>query len=338
VAKIEALFEESRTAREALDRIPPLLKKFRQAVLAAAFRGDLTREWREQHPEVDPPETLLEWAHSSPRALDKRRGPRGGRPELTPAAISGLFELPGTWFWASVGDLFEVSTGGTPSRKVPAFWNGSVPWVSSGEVAFSRIRGTRERITEEGLQNSNAKIHPPGTVLLAMIGEGKTRGQAAILDIPASTNQNVAAILCGSSLIPPEYVFWWLRYRYDETRFLGEGGAQPALNALKVRTLPIPVAPRAEEAQIVGRLEDLLGQAAAIEAGVDAARLQAEKLEQSILARAFRGELVLQHPNDEPASVVLWRIRTRAREEARPAQAEASGGRRGNHAPPTLTN
>ena len=90
-----------------------------------------------------------------------------------------------------LGTLFEISLGGTPSRKKQEYWNGDIPWVSSGEVAFSRIKRTREQITDVGLRDSSARLNPPGTVLLAMIGEGKTRGQPAILDIAASNNQNV---------------------------------------------------------------------------------------------------------------------------------------------------
>ena len=93
-----------------------------------------------------------------------------------------LPELPEGWCWATLGRLFAVTIGGTPARDKPEYWNGHIPWVSSGEVAVGRIVKTREQITPEGLANSNAKLHAPGTVLLAMIGEGKTRGQVALLE------------------------------------------------------------------------------------------------------------------------------------------------------------
>lgn len=317
VAKIEALFEQSRTARQALDRIPLLLKKFRQAVLAAAFRGDLTRDWREQHPDVEPSSVLLERIRAERRRKwegDLRAKGKARRQEEYEETMTlelvGLERLPDRWVWSTIGQLFDVSTGGTPSRKKAAYWNGSIPWVSSGEVAFSRISDTREKITEEGLSNSNAKVHPLGTVLLAMIGEGKTRGQSAILDISASTNQNVAAILCADSAVPSEFVYYWLRYHYEETRTFGEGGAQPALNAKKVRTLPVPLPPLAEQRTIIEQLSTLFDHADAIEAAVEAARRRTDKIEQSILARAFRGELVPQDLNDEPASTLLDRVRT----------------------------
>jgi type I restriction enzyme S subunit len=129
-----------------------------------------------------------------------------------------LPELPNGWAWVNIGYLFDVKIGATPSRQKDEYWNGNVPWVSSGEVAFGRIKSTREKITVEGLNNSSAKLNPTGTVLLAMIGEGRTRGQAAILDIAAANNQNAAAILCSHTPIPPEWVFYWFMFRYEETR------------------------------------------------------------------------------------------------------------------------
>lgn len=312
VDKIEALFEQSRTAREALDAIPALLRRFRQAVLAAAFRGELST----RDPNDEPASALLE------RILEERRrrweddlrargkDPRRYTyPEPAPPDTSGLPELPEGWVWASLGLLFTVTIGGTPSRSKAEYWDGDIPWVSSGEVAFCRISSTHERITLAGLTNSNAKLNPPGTVLLAMIGEGKTRGQSAILDIPAATNQNIASILCSETLIPPEWVYLWLMYQYEETRGGGVGGAQPALNTERVKALLMPLAPLPEQQRIVRRIAPLLGYADAVETGSAVARRRLDRLDQSILARAFRGELVPQDPNDEPASVLLERIR-----------------------------
>lgn len=104
-------------------------------------------------------------------------------------------ELPEGWVILSLSEISEIFIGSTPSRNVSSYWGGSINWVSSGEVAFHYIMETKETITYEGFNNSSCKLHKPGTVILAMIGEGKTRGQAAILKIPATHNQNTAAIL-----------------------------------------------------------------------------------------------------------------------------------------------
>ena len=88
--------------------------------------------------------------------------------------------LPEGWCWTSLGEAFSVHVGATPSREKKAYWNGEIPWVASGEVQFCRILETRERITSEGLANTSTQLNPVGSVILNMIGEGKTRGKAGI--------------------------------------------------------------------------------------------------------------------------------------------------------------
>jgi len=312
VAKIEALFAQSRRGQEALDAVPDLLSKFRQTVLAAAFRGALTQ----RNPADEPASILLERIRAERRRKwEEDLRAQGKDPsrrkykEPAPPDTSELPELPEGWVWTKIGRVFTVKIGSTPSRKVPEYWDGKIPWVSSGEVAFCRINETREHITDEGLANSSAKLNPSGTILLAMIGEGKTRGQSAILDVAAANNQNVAAILCSETPILPEWVFFWLMGQYQETRGGGSGGAQPALNAAHVKKLTIPLAPIAEQRRIVARIEALFAQADILKAQVAATRRRLEQVDQAILARAFRGELVPQDPGDEPASVLLERIR-----------------------------
>jgi type I restriction enzyme S subunit len=221
-----------------------------------------------------------------------------------------LPKLPETWIWTTTGEVFEVASGGTPKRDKPEYWNGDVPWVTSGEVAFSDITDTQAHITQEGLENSSAKLCPPGTVLLALYGEGKTRGQAAILRISATTNQAIACILCSKTSLPSEYVYWWFYYRYMETRRIGEGANQPNIYLHHVKAMPFPLAPISDQRRIVARIDELFSLANAIEAKVKEAREQAEKIDQTILAKAFKGELVPQDPNDEPASVLVQRINT----------------------------
>jgi len=146
-----------------------------------------------------------------------------------------------SWLERQIGEISEVYVGTTPSRRSPELWGGGVPWVSSGEVAFCRIRKTRETISPDAVR-SPERLHPPGTVLLAMIGEGKTRGQAAILDVAAAHNQNSAAIRLDQSLCAPEWLFDVLMARYEQTRRAGSGAQQPALNRGRVAALKIPLA------------------------------------------------------------------------------------------------
>src|SRR5690554_3582220 len=99
------------------------------------------------------------------------------------------------WVSDSLGNIFETTSGGTPSRTEKAYWNGDIPWVTTSLVDFSVIVSAEEFLTAEGLKNSSAKLFPKGTVLMAMYGQGKTRGKVALLSIKAATNQACAAIL-----------------------------------------------------------------------------------------------------------------------------------------------
>lgn len=181
--------------------------------------------------------------------------------------------------------------GGTPSRKIAEYWGGDVPWVSSGEVANCRISATRERITERGLKNSNAKLYPAGTVLIAMIGEGKTRGQAAILDIAAATNQNAAGALVDPEVLDSEFTWRWALSEYERTRAVGRGGNQPALNGQKVRELTISIPPLDEQREIVRRVDEALHLFTRLEHSVRAAETALQAAARGALSRAFRGEL-----------------------------------------------
>jgi type I restriction enzyme S subunit len=219
-----------------------------------------------------------------------------------------------------IGDVFDVYVGSTPSRSVPEYWGGGIPWVSSGEVAFCRVAATRETISPLGLANSSVKVHPRGTVLLGMIGEGKTRGQAAILDIEAGHNQNSAAIRVSEAGYPPEYLYWFLVSEYERTRSIGSGNNQPALNKSRVENMRFPLAPLPEQARIVAGLEQAMSVTSSLRREVSRCLARAARLRQSILHKAFEGKLVPQDPNDEPASVLLDRIRaTRAQTPARRA-------------------
>lgn len=312
VESVDGLLERVNGAKERLARVPKIMKRFRQSVLAAACSGRLTADWREQHPDLEPASVLLDRIRAERKAA---LGKKYKEPE--PVNPDELPELPEGWEWVAMGTCFAVCIGSTPSRAKPEYWRGDIAWISSGEVQFCRIARAAECITQLGLDNSSTKLNPPGTVLLGMIGEGRTRGQAAILDIPACNNQNCAAIRVSATDIPPEYVYYWLWSQYEATRQVGAGNEQPALNKSRVEQLPIPVPPLPEQREIVRRVEALFALADAIEKRVAAATARAEKITQSILAKAFRGELV---PSEaelaraecrayEPAAAMLERVR-----------------------------
>lgn len=149
-----------------------------------------------------------------------------------------------------LGELVRIATGGTPSRNDPEGWvGGQIPWVTTSEVSFGRLAKTRESITDHGLANSSATIVPRGSVLVAMIGQGRTRGQVALLEMDASTNQNCASLVPGDR-VDSEYLFQTLAFSYNALRGLSNASGQGNLNARLIASLPIPEPPLREQRKI----------------------------------------------------------------------------------------
>lgn len=193
---------------------------------------------------------------------------------------------------STLGEAYDVYVGATPSRKMSEYWNGQISWASSGEVAFRDITSTREKITELGLSKTSTTVHPEGTVLLAMIGEGKTRGQAAILRIPAAHNQNTAAIRVDTTKNSSEYLYFFLFSEYERTRLLGSGNNQKALNKTRVQGMKIPLPDKKIQEEIVASISSKLSEVEELERGIIENTVRTNSLKQSILSKAFKGELL----------------------------------------------
>lgn len=310
VAKIEALTERSRRAREALDAIPPLLERFRQSVLAAAFRGDLTRKWREKNPDVEPASTV---ARRVPTPAQPKR-----RKSSKPAFRQGDYGLcvgnpntstPDGWAWVPLVKIARLETGHTPSRRRPDWWGGSVPWIGVRDASTHHGRTifeTRQCTNEEGLANSAARLLPKETVCLSRTA---TIGWVVVMGREMATSQDFVNWVCTEAIEPQ-----WLKYLFmAEKRAL----LSFSMQTTNVATIYFPQAiafhvclpPPEEQKEIVRLIEERLGYADRVEAVIRSSMEQLPKLNQSILAKAFRGELVPQDPNDEPASVLVERIR-----------------------------
>lgn len=280
VSQIEESLSQLDNAVETLNKTKQQLEIYRQAVLKEAFQGGYTTTWRDENTEKS--------ALKDYQSIDIRTAPfkdvSGDENEIR-------LNLPTEWVYLRIGEVFEVEVGSTPSRQNDKYWNGSINWVSSGEVRFNHIKSTKESISEDGFNNSSTSIQPIGTVMLAMIGEGKTRGQAAILDIQAAHNQNTAAILVSKTPCDPRYVYYFLQLNYNHTRRVGSGNNQKALNKERVRALHFPFAPFEEQRIIVNEIECRLSLCDDITKTVNHSLRQAEALRQSILKQAFEEDL-----------------------------------------------
>ena len=157
--------------------------------------------------------------------------------------------VPEGWKLSTIDEIATVTSGGTPSRKKSSFWGGRIPWVTTAEIKLGTILDTAEKITEEGLKNSSAKLFPVNTILMAMYGQGKTRGQVAKLGIEATTNQACAAINLNTGY-DVDYYYQFLKSRYDQIREMSNSGSQENLSAGIVKSMQIPVPPLPEQQKI----------------------------------------------------------------------------------------
>lgn len=156
-----------------------------------------------------------------------------------------------------LGEIAEIKTGGTPSRRTKSYWGGDIPWMSSGEVHQEIINETAEHITEDGLNNSNARWLPKNTVIIALNGQGKTKGTVSLLGIPLTCNQSLAGIICDDNAILPEYLLYTLKNRYWELRGLAGGDNRSGLNLGLLRNLKICCPNLSEQLFILKHIKEI---------------------------------------------------------------------------------
>jgi len=306
VAKIEELRERSQKARSHLSAIPNLCDKFRQSVLAAAFRGDLTADWREQNPDVEPASVLLERIRVQDIEL--------------PDSLA-LSELPEGWSWSNLGAVGKVSGGLTKNSK-----RDELPL----EFPYLRVANVYANSLDLS-EVKTIKIHE-GEYKRVLLQEGDlllVEGNGSIDQIGrvALWNGSIDPCLHQNHLIkvrfnPTEigqYILLWLlshQGRKYITRVASSTAGLHTLSLSKVSALPAPIASQCEQREIVKRIETLFQIVNRFEQEFNKSESQVNLLDRSILAKAFRGELVEQEPNDEPASILLERIRAEREQQA----------------------
>ena len=162
-------------------------------------------------------------------------------------------EFDDAWSNSKIDDIAVVTSGGTPSRSNLTFWDGNIPWVTTSLVDFNIIQSAEEFITQKGLDNSSAKLFPKNTILMAMYGQGITRGKVAILGIDATTNQACAAIKLQSNY-DTQFIFQNLMSRYEEIRDLSNDGGQKNLSAGIIKEIEVYYPEKTEQIKIASFL------------------------------------------------------------------------------------
>jgi type I restriction enzyme S subunit len=348
LSKVEALTARSRRAKEALDAIPPLLERFRQSVLAAAFRGDLTAAWRAQHPDVEPAEELLKRIRAERRRRweedelarmrakgklpgDDRWKERYEEPEQLDTTDQP--ELPEGWVWARISELGEnplapVQTGPFGAQLHSSEFVGSgVPVIAVGNltgIGFST--DGLYYITHEKAQQLLRYDVNSGDVLFAR--SGATLGKVCVAPEYVKNWRMTGHILRmrpNLSVVVPElvaYALWGAPFVKEQVVSGIRGMTRPGYNTELLERIALPLPPLMEQ----GEMKRLIGAAFSVADWLDnrCADMASSfaTLASSILSKAFRGELVPQDPNDEPASVLLERIRAEraAASSSRPAR------------------
>ncbi|MDR3159151.1 MAG: restriction endonuclease subunit S [Zoogloeaceae bacterium] len=191
-----------------------------------------------------------------------------------------------------LGECATTTSGSTPPRGDKRYWSpAEIPWVKTGEVAFVPIAKTEESISRQALAECSLTLLPPRTVLIAMYGQGKTRGQSAILEIEATTNQACFAILPNDTW-DADFLHYWLMASYEHLRGLsdGRGGNQANLNAGLLNDLKIPAPDINEQRRIAARLKSQLAETGALRAALIAQRDEIERLPSRLLAQVFESK------------------------------------------------
>ena len=324
--KLDDLLAQVDTLKARIDSIPALLKRLRQSVLAAAVCGRLTEEWRTSGVPIDNGHELhhkIKEAHAAEggHARGNASDPTEEAHDLSPE------HLPKTW---DIAELRDICIPGRPItygilKPGPELDEG-IPYIRvadfpGNKLNMANIKKTSSEIDE---QFRRARLME-GDLLLSIRGS-----VGRLIKIPANLEgANITqdtARLSISPLVSADFVYWALLADSTQRRMKNatRGVAVRGINIGDVRALQIPLPPRVEQNEIVRRIEQLFAFAVQLEAKVASAKSRIDHLTHSILAKAFRGELVPQDPNDEPASVLLERIKTQ--------RATAPGTKRGRQA------
>lgn len=313
VEKIEELFTRLDSGIESLQRIKAQIKTYRQSVLKSAMEGRLTQEWREKHEhELEPASELLE------RIKEERKKKLGKKyKELPPVETSELPELPGGWVWTRVGEVSNfIQYGYTASSnkesigpkmlRITDIQNNLVNW---DEVPYCKIESKEKQkyLLKEGD--------------LVFARTGATVGKSYLIkgDIPEAVFASYLIRISLSDSLKKEFINYFFKSNFYWSQiYKGRIGiGQPNVNSKILAKIYLPLASIPEQQKIVEEIERLLSVADDIEKTVDENLQKAEKMKQSILKKAFEGRLVPQDPNDEPADVLLERIKEEKERESK---------------------
>lgn len=283
IAKLDQLIPKIKGCEERIEKIPRLLKRFRQSVLAAACSGHLTADWREHNKSI---------LNNIPQSDD------GG-------------EYPPTWVCKTVEQLATIGSGQSSKDIIGRCKSdGDIPWFRVGDMNLDgnekfMVKG-QNYLSADDAKKLRIRIYPAGTITFPKRGGAIYTNKKRILAHPSCIDLNTMALIpkgCSDG-------YFWTWFSTINLGSLSDGSSVPQINNPDILPLVVPLPPLNEQQEIVRRVEALFKLADQLEERYKKAKVNVDKLTQSILAKAFRGELVPQDPNDEPASMLLERIKS----------------------------
>ena len=315
VNKIESLFDEIDEGIGRLKTAAQQIQQYRQSLLKNAFNGELTKEWRSKHADTLPSanellaqiQTTREQHHAQQLAdwqtavsqweQNGKEGKKPSKPKAPTQAVKfeeNFADLPRGWGTIKINQVAEIFTGATPLKSNANYYeNGSIPWVTSGSLNNEFVDSADSFVTDLALKETNLKLLPKHTLLVAMYGEGKTRGKCSELLIEATTNQAIAGIVLNEKYpISRKFLKFYMFKNYADIRRQSSGGVQPNLNLSLVGNIIFPLPCLAEQTQIVAILETKLTACDQLAAELAKQLKQAELLKQAVLKAAFSGSLL----------------------------------------------
>ena len=339
---------------ESLEKARKQLKNYRQAVLKHAFEGKLTVQWREENKDklVNPEQLLARikqereaWHEGQLkdwRAAVKvweRFGKQGRKPRkprdpkqatrYSKNRLDELEELPFGWTWTRIGSVFNVVSGGTPKGLTHAT-GGDIPFYKVSDMNTigneTRMYAAAIYLSEPRKKELGLTAYPKGTVIFPKRGGAILTNKKRILSRPSCFDLNTMGVVNSIASISNEYFWHW--FQFLDLAKIYDGSNVPQINNKNVEPLPFPICSIEEQRKIAAILERILSQARKTEADINRQLQKAVALRQSILKKAFSGQLIAQDPNDEPASVLLERIKT---EKEQASKSEECSRQTGNN-------
>jgi len=325
VAKIEELFSELDTGVESLKIAQAQLKVYRQALLKHAFEGKLTAQWRAENQEK------LETADAVLKRIQQERtqryeqqladweaaGKQGSKPKapkslppLTAEELAELPELPEGWGYIQIGNLLDVVSGNTP-KGIETTKGTEIPYYRVSDMnrednVFS-MNTSATYLSEKEASEIGLNIYPAGTIIFPKRGGAIATNKKRQLAHRSCFDLNLMGLTNLPDSLCPGYLWLWILSL--DLASISDGSNVPQINNRNVEPLMFPICSFEAQALIVELVEAHLSEANQLDKTITTSLQQAEALRQSILKKAFSGQLVAQDPNDEPAAALLARIK-----------------------------